>query len=408
LLTIYLDSSDYSTLADPPLVDADKSARVLEALRTYVAKKAIEVRYSVVHLSEMANLAPEHLGSAARRAKVLDDLSNGKCIRFPDSVFTDEIEICRDPRKGPWSKSIAYAEHNQWINSPVSKLTNIRKQLQSDIALELKARGYARKFRSKNIANKLGREFARSPEGSRKIDQAARDLYAEIPVKHSAELSDVLKRFALGDATDFEVKKIIAKSAMEPADLIEFLAPKLNATSRLSKIVRNVGADMAVTADQQFARVREFANLAEAVGRKEEAVQTLRKWISDMKFSFKVKLVRAHAVDVGGDIGRWTARLSDKEISKLTLPSADIAAVVLSRKMWAITANLLAHPSSPGWTPQDGVDFMHARFAPYVDIFRCDGGWQGPVAGAAKKFGTQVVGKIWDLCPAIEENLKTR
>lgn len=404
MLTVYLDSSDYSVFADPPAASAVACAEIFDRLRRYVDQGQIEVRYSAAHVSEICNTSPIHLPNAQRRAEVLDELCRGKCLRFADSIVEDEFKLRMKRR--PWRASVGHAEGNEWFEVPIGNLRSIRDQFQKDITDEFKKRGVPRRQRSKGAMKQLVREFARSEVGSAQLKKAAEDLSTDFPIKASSQITDALRRFALGEVSDIELHKLFVRAMRDPLDLIAHLAPMIDANARLSLLVRNMGRDMAQAATAPFARVMALSIYSSRLGRTEDAKALLRKTFSDLKSTVKTKIVQKFVdEDANNDLRRWLNSLSPSEILKLDIPCTDVFVAAMTRKLWDIASNLLIAPNSPMWTPQDGVDLMHARNAPYVDIFRCDGGWYAPVSASAKKYGTTVVGKLSHLCTAIDSKL---
>ena len=89
-LQVYLDSSDYSVLSEA-MVDTDHPhAETFRTLSRHVDQGKIEIRYSSIHVIEIAHLDADSRHYALRRAECLRKLTGGKCFRFWSEICARE------------------------------------------------------------------------------------------------------------------------------------------------------------------------------------------------------------------------------------------------------------------------------------------------------------------------------
>jgi hypothetical protein len=81
-LQIYLDSSDYSVLSDAMSSRDHPAKDIFEKLCQLVGTGLVEIRFSSVHVIEIAHIDSGAREAALRRAKCIAQLCNGKCFRF--------------------------------------------------------------------------------------------------------------------------------------------------------------------------------------------------------------------------------------------------------------------------------------------------------------------------------------
>lgn len=74
-LQVYLDSSDYSMLSEAMHNDQHPTFETLKRLSEFVDLGLIEIRFSTIHLIEIAHLDAESKNWALRRAECIQHLS---------------------------------------------------------------------------------------------------------------------------------------------------------------------------------------------------------------------------------------------------------------------------------------------------------------------------------------------
>lgn len=62
-IQLYLDSSDISKLSNPRFIETDPLRAIYRYLKQRVADEEVTVRFSVIHIAELAHTAPSAQGS---------------------------------------------------------------------------------------------------------------------------------------------------------------------------------------------------------------------------------------------------------------------------------------------------------------------------------------------------------
>src|SRR5438046_807876 len=89
---IYLDSNDFSDLSVPFERITSEDQELLEELRIKNRSQSATFFMSAVHLSEAVHAADTHKALAVRRAELMNELCQGRILRFPTEIIELEIE----------------------------------------------------------------------------------------------------------------------------------------------------------------------------------------------------------------------------------------------------------------------------------------------------------------------------
>ncbi|MGA8147020.1 MAG: hypothetical protein WB870_05505 [Gallionellaceae bacterium] len=170
-LQVYLDSSDFSVLADP----TKRTKEIIsleEQLISWRDAGLIEIRFAYPHLVEAAPIAPQHIEAFRCRAKKIAELCQGKAIAALDKIFAAEIKtLVGEPAKsgyvfmddGDWMPDISdistgpdeFFDHAKQIPKITAEMGlskgNTRRVLKQFIRPDGKLRAPAKEFLKKGI-----------------------------------------------------------------------------------------------------------------------------------------------------------------------------------------------------------------------------------------------------------------
>jgi hypothetical protein len=88
-ICIYLDTQDYSRLADLNRTNDAELQLVRDHLLERVADGSVEIRFSVIHLWEFLK-DPSQQDLALRKVEVIEALCGDRVFRYPADVFSAE------------------------------------------------------------------------------------------------------------------------------------------------------------------------------------------------------------------------------------------------------------------------------------------------------------------------------
>jgi hypothetical protein len=114
-LQIYLDSDDYSKLSNPNVLAKEPHKReIRDYLLQLVERNIIEIRYSVLTISEMIHVDESAKSYAVQRAELLASLSRGKVFLPIQGIFFKEALKLISSRELP--ADYAYGEESNWLD----------------------------------------------------------------------------------------------------------------------------------------------------------------------------------------------------------------------------------------------------------------------------------------------------
>jgi hypothetical protein len=383
---IYLDSSDYSTMADPRNAENGRLQGVLQYLRKAVDDGHIEIRFSIVHIVEACHTERSHKALALARATLIDELSSGKVMRHFRDIVADEVEIATDQAS---SSSSFYDDDGCWF----PRLPNLGADVRQAVAAGLKD-GVERV-----TVNRKARRAARRLIGDRaRPGPARRDAFSDAATLNVlAREYGFTERFvqtrllALVDdprTTDAEVARLVEQELFQPVRFIGHYIDRFERETSIRDSIRSLGQRMI------------------------EAVQGMRDLIARLEVS-------ARAMETNGlDSARAAIRRTSREFhdrmihaavgapSPTALPalrSPGLAFLSLMLEHWLLSVAGQRKPRKPDTS--DAGDLLHGFYLPYVDLWRGDRHVCDVARRHAEQWGTVVVASLFELPRYIEDAL---
>ena len=395
---VYLDSSDFSDLSAPEEQLSADNQQVLRLLKQEKERGAAQFLLSAVHLVEAVHSGPAHKQAAVRRATLMGLLCDSDRLRFPDVLYRLELQkALTTSGDGRLTQNEFLSPSNEFfgLGSPFARTRkDLQKRFQDkfDSSITHLPRRDRRRLKSEwSLTKASGRDRWRARCRSAAIvTQDNPDSLLD-----SKLLIDVL----LGDRNDNDLSEAVTGRLNDPITMIDTL-DVTGEREEFCSLFRKEG-------QERTARLRK---------RMEVIVLHLRKYVENgielpsAKFMrdqiSKDELLRGLIEDYGPPEAH---RLSEKEVRKLVAacPALSLHADTLLAYAYSLVdANKqrLMHGKSAVTSGEasDFSDLMHAAYAPYVDVIRCDAGF-GALLKQHISVRKKVVDRRYDLVRALGE-----
>lgn len=366
---VYLDANDFSDLSKPePKMSAADSA-ILSSLRTAKQRGLANFYISPIHISEAVHAAEEFKDAAVRRAKLMEELGSGNILRTPYNLCKIELDRALDGNdEARCSFSEIISNNNEWFGMPIAppNLAEHRKEIGSEIdkALVGKNRHERRAQKAKlNPNRKSSHAYIRSLV-KKGLDQSPP---SSIPL---GLLNPKLALdWYLGEATNNDFREHSLRIASNPYLLFRNLIDELGQREKLYRVTRDQGAKWVKFIETATSEATPLLTLA-----RQNSIQfNLRSLVPQItNDSFWRKVVGSLAErDLSQINVTQIQQAKDKSPSTTILVHILLEAVVV--KLRSKATRFASGDSTPVTAKEsDYADFMHAMYAPYFDVFRCD------------------------------------
>jgi hypothetical protein len=399
-MIVYLDSQDFSRMADPPPGKEAFYSDLEMELVSLVENNTIEIRYSAIHISEMSHTSAGATQFSARRADVLKRLSRGKCLRFWQDLLDQEIQKT-------FSQSadvVATAENNHWFEIDLSGLSDFVDLWKEEMHESLKAKGVNRKNR-RVVAAKFDfvGYLTQRPEGIALLDNMVSEINSKYPLEKDID-RDALISYVSGSLNKKRFLDYMGSLMADPVNLIARLAPQYDQSFKLPSLARNPGQTLVNKINPALESLASFLAQLPSGPVFQELKKTFPASINQAMLKVRRTIVQQRLLEIDK---RKAHKLGEAAFDKVRVPSLDVIVaamekILLDNVSAAQNANRLRFLK-----PSDGADLLHAAYIPYVRFFRCDRAWIENLKPQAKEYGTAVIGKIELLLPAIKAQLVT-
>lgn len=369
-MIVYLDSCDFSDLSEADSKLSEENRQALNAIRSGIHSGKAQFVLSGVHLSEAVHAtdSPSHKKAAVRRAALMTELCSDNFLRLPQEIMSLEIaKAMNGASDAKLSKNELFSGKSQWfgISLPMDfsqKRHNAMARLEEHIA-----------HFPRNERRKLKSEWALSKASGREkwlklANGATQPLSQEFPFNlFSAKF---VTEWAVGHVSDEEYSKRLYEILNNPLGLVQSVLDLTEERQTIYDLLRKEGQKMQLRLD----------NILQSAIDKLSPFVTLHRDF-DYSTNFRKNLPKEEMcrtiISVYGNID--TEHYSSDEITRIVAacPAVSVflnmyAAYYCSRFESTLQRmrNGSATPRSRG--ASDFGDMMHAVYAPYCDLFRCD------------------------------------
>lgn len=395
MVTVYLDSQDYSVLS------AESLNPDLEQIKTSLLQMAAsgEVRFvfSSVVVCEAAPTSVQAVNYAIKRGALVAQLCQGNALVDPARLFEAEVRALSAGNLAP-REAIVGAQ--DWFppidfDDPTPLSEAVLERLKADPVYQAMTRPQRREAERKLFkGGALRSEVQRAIEGA--VGQGYIDaILAKLPLERSQ--AEVFGRYALCQATKEEAAEAMRASIRDPGWLMRWFTENPDLAVPIADMVRQPGRTLGAAMRSQ---VEWASNLKITEGFCGDGTSM---W-EQMPFSKKAEWEDNVNRLVLGVVERVRAHLNiqlDRPVTQQDVarscPGLDAVARTMQSSIWDNLGGSRKELPSDSQFP----DAMHAMYAPYVDIFRADSYMASHIRNQVKRHGTQVVAKLRDLPDAI-------
>jgi hypothetical protein len=388
---IYLDSSDFSNLSRPESQISSTNNEILSLLREHKKNRTAAFFMSAVHFSETVHAADEHKEAALRRSELMQELCEGNILRFPTELPKLELKkALTGNATATLSPEELMSERGQWFgfDANLDSLVEARQTLNSEIhkLLTPMPRRERRKLQSeldlrKRRSHKKWREIIGSAPAT---DQFPANILG----------SESTIDWFLNEINDQQYREQTLTVMHNPHLMFKYVVDETKNRQQLYDIIRNQGA--ATLADLE--RSTESMKAALSAIAFSDVKIDLGQLINDLCLqpSFLRGTISAYA-DVS------SAHIADDDLSNIIMSCPSLHSQIEASKSYLLMrahsfiSRLRAGQTTPKPAqPSDFGDLMHAFYAPYFDIFRCDARF-GAVLKRHQPIRTRIADRISDL-----------
>jgi len=386
-------------MSDPKRQHEWESER--RTLERYVADGDIRCVFSQAHLVEMAPIDRSRTELATAKADLLVSLCAGYALPSLDRLVAGELAALRDGR--PRDIDVIDVDGNWYppIDDLISDVGT--KVFSKDVVSDAIAEFAGNRAQRRAAAKKLLKKGAPSPLFLRQLKTETPGVEClEIQKTYPMRDEDawVIARYIRGQARRDEAQRAFEASLRNPRFMMRWFASENVDVTNFTSWLRDSSLKMKSVVD-------EFAALAKRIHGLPPDQQSL---VAPQTVLAKREWDRRPDEMAG----RLAQRLADEllPLSALELPlerlhdtCAGFSTLLRTffDAAWTATG---VQPRAP--KASDLGDCYHAMYAPYVQIFRPDSFMAPHVARHVSRFGTQVVPKLKQLVPAIEQRLLAR
>jgi hypothetical protein len=362
---IYLDSSDFSDLSAPILTEENQ--KILKALRQYKAAGAVQYSLSAIHLSEAVHASASFKSAASQRASLMTELCASRTLRFPNEIFSMEVQQALSSGDGRLAPSAVFSPDDEWFGFSLRKdMNEFRERMNREIDRRISHlnRHDRRKFKSDmNFGKASGRRRWRT-------------LIGDTPIQALTEFPFNLldQNFVIGwmfkEHSDQEFIKRLTGMLSNPEAMIGQILDATNQRARIYDALRQQGEDIRAALERSLNNA--FTRL-KSIMTADNSEEIQRIMIAGVP---KGQIYRGVAEAY---CAHFPKHLDEKRTTELvkSCPALSVFAnAFVNYAHLLLRSNIQRFKrgdfSAVAGKASDFGDLMHAAYAPYVDLFRCD------------------------------------
>jgi hypothetical protein len=399
-LQIYLDSSDYSVLSDAMDNPSHPAAELFGKLCQWVDIGKIEIRFSSVHVIEIAHIEDTAKDAALRRAKCIARLSNGKCFRFWLEMPARE---CLNILTGRPIYDGLTSNTGEWHPDLSGEAQALQKMLMDGFKeiLEKTAtnrhqrRSIRRRFFPKDRLSKEGVELLQTGR-----DELLESLAQRFPLSERFFRDDLMLRFAAGGIDAIEIVDEMGIVFRDVERFVGWTYDTQDKDRKMTKWLRAHGRELGDTIAGVRAQIDALEVEDEQLSKFHGTIRTIAEQkVQELRIS-RLSQIRSEI----GQLNLSNSPSDDEwrslqELQLGCIPSLD-AQVLAFCEHFRRNLQMRRKPKA-----SDTGDILHLIHLPYCDFFRTDGDASETAKPIASIFKTMVVPKLRELPQRIDDVL---
>ena len=390
MLTVYLDSQDYSRLSNLRALRQDPALQaVLDGFKFWQKSSKVRFVFSDVVVGEMLPLDAFSVSDAVERMRLLRDLCGDNALVPWSALATKEVR-CLHSRNCP-NKSEFFSQ-KFWTPElghifPISPDAPALDQI---IEEGLRAKGYDRSARRRVMPGLLRKAFQ-----NRVMEMKAKLSSGIIHLSPEGEIAAL--QWAAGEIDVKQANERVILSFQDAEWLASTAKYDMKLISIFQKGIREP-ARTAATAMLNFINNIAANRAGSNVDSKKKSALDRVSWES-----LRRQIIASNIEGVAEYCGLEVDNDLSVDIIRKFCPGQYVMHSALHSSVGdSIFGNRKSEPDSNQYT-----DAMHASYAPYVDIFRADKFMSPHIRSQLIENGTVVVRLLADVNKAIEDKLKT-
>ncbi len=387
--TVYLDTQDYSRIADAVHGRGDASLiPVYEKLREFARAGEYRFCFSYMIVSELLQFDPNGLDIARRKAAVVEELCGGNAFPTMFWMLASEIAGAGKRRGFEPSRQMSTLDEvafgGQWVRTELPDIeTMFPKESSGQTRYEKRAEELVGRRLNRRERRKLARPQSAEDVRNVILSSPIYPIIAGTPL--FPKFVDAFRRKRMPEvAADFfrfvgkPTRLVLSHDHLHP---MGFLNDQL-------KTLRASLHHTLTTLREKFDRIAaESGRAAPRETREAMLSDVLQEQVVNLPKSLKEFLVRHGAPPAYFDHPDF-----NQDIRELSF-MATWHDLLLPYLLMVTDAS----PGRRGLRESDIVDFMHALYMPHCAVWRSDRYFVGLVAPIARRLGCQVVSRLADL-----------
>ncbi|EJE52166.1 hypothetical protein PMI14_03144 [Acidovorax sp. CF316] len=389
MITVYLDSQDYSTLSSSRIEPAQEQIR--ERLREWSRSGAVRFVFSAFIVSEAAPTGPHANDFAIARGELLSNLCGENALLEGWLLLQEEarhLSSANDSPLSPLSPTGDFFPEIGFDDPP---------SLEQSVLETAPNRAQRRKSFKNGVVRPQFREQLRKLLSQTYVEQ----VVTKYPMK--LEYADTFARFALGETSREEASAALRASIRDPRWLMSWFAANPELAKPIMEMVRKPGREMGLKAREliqyrdSFQSDPQTRNMPSAVWN--DTAELKNMWVSHTSATveYVAKRFCVHSDSL------WPEHATAEGIAKYC-PGLNAMVRSMLDSVWdSFGGGRKVEP-----TDSQFPDAMHAIYAPYVDVFRADRFMAPHIRRQLEGSRTTVVSLLAELPAVIERRLADR
>ncbi|MEJ0020718.1 MAG: hypothetical protein WDN25_30050 [Acetobacteraceae bacterium] len=370
-LIVYLDSSDFSNMANPKNAEGQ---RTLEHLRTSKREGRIAPVFSAFHLIELAHIDAASKDAAQRRADIVLELCGDRCFTYWTDLVNCEARHLAFGSAERSSREDAIRDDGVWF-PPLTGIARGFKQaafrdIEKLIASNSSSRAERRKIKSNFVSGGWIRKRHAAIFDAPDIMESLRANLRDWPLTDRFRHENFFAKYLMGSVSENEFNSEMQKSISNVRNFVGHYYDRIKDEDKAATFgwLRDLGT----TIIDLYSDLRSKSSAAAAHAGSDMVRRTLiaevsgpKGWIARLRERILRSVYEADpsiATRVNED--QWQTRVVQSKLG--AIPALDAVMIGLeSHTLTSLQGDRTLRRSDIG-------DIFHFAYLPYVDIFRCD------------------------------------
>lgn len=389
-IQVYLDSSDFSNLANPTT-----RTKEIVAVETFLVEMQdrglLELRFSEAHVTEASPVNPNAIPAGLARLSTIQTLCGLKCLSHPTDLIQSEVNSVHSGDPLSKRRRALRLDNGYWFPSAfrLGTILPTRDEILTELVSEL-----PREARRKLLRNgKFTRDAFNTLSSSLPNMESLRE---KLPL--SVESITVIEAYYRGHRELVDAERTIYDSIAELVHFGSLFQKNWSQAHDLTRHLRDEGININSILKSQYEEIaiKIEAHLAEG-----SSIDQIERAMAE---AFK-----AVAKTSGAKLAAKIAKGMDQAEILATDPWEKLPGITTA----AVLALHVAERSARarlGRAPKvsDFGDAYHAAYLPYVDVFRADAFIASALRQCKLPFPTVIVDRFLDLPKRVQELIEAR